>query len=654
MSLSGLQHRKLSPYDFSHNSRLIKDKKSTALEKKRITGSTLIKYYGFVQYGPRGKTVVGTWYQGRKDTFSQPKSQDKTTLHYPDEFLIAHHLNKYKASLAPEKIGDATIIVLTEPWRDEIGASLRNGTFNNVAIVNKLIFDAIERYKNQEVLILFPWLYGNHHPGIALQLTKDGQRQKAIYIDPRGAPHRYKKYMEELPESLKARGVPLLCVDAPQQTRGNDGDSSSCGPILTASFMQLIDEYLAEKTISVHGFLAPRKNLAIERMTLMHINNTVILEEKEDDQLGVDEIMLAEATLWQALLNEAQWPTKGIGQKIIQIAERHKAYIDGLKSDWASYPESVERVNFIRDFQSAVVEGIITKKLFKVTQLIHSHSVYFSPQDSKQMTRASGEKQPLLMSSTDSTEVKFDLRRPCFSAEEKEKSLLQQMPDEIIPNLFLGNRAHTIQLIREIDDEKDSLVASNIAVLKCTSCPLDSTLTSQLEKLISANGFKELKTDTMSEQVLSDQLLDEAFYFIDTALQKGNLVLVQCDSGSSQSPRIIIAYLMKKYSLNYEQALNHVSQHRPCVELTTQKQEMEQKKQVSPSSCGIYLKMLAEVAMTLGGALVLILFPHIILPLKILAYVSIFAGAGLFATHCYKKLKGNLAVETPSKSLQSP
>ena len=80
--------------------------------------------------------------------------------------------------------------------------------------------------------------------------------------------------------------------------------------------MQLIDEYLADKTISVDGFAAPRKNLAREHMTLMHINNTIILEEKEDDQLGVDEIMLAEATLWQALFNETQRLSPQTGQEI--------------------------------------------------------------------------------------------------------------------------------------------------------------------------------------------------------------------------------------------------------------------------------------------------------------------------------------------------
>jgi len=65
--------------------------------------------------------------------------------------------------------------------------------------------------------------------------------------------------------------------------------------------------------------------------------------------------------------------------EIIQIAERHKAYIDGLNSNWANNLVSVGRVSFIRDFQSGVIEGILTNDLSKVTQLIRTNSTYSFP-----------------------------------------------------------------------------------------------------------------------------------------------------------------------------------------------------------------------------------------------------------------------------------
>ncbi|CAG4981111.1 unnamed protein product [Colias eurytheme] len=52
--------------------------------------------------------------------------------------------------------------------------------------------------------------------------------------------------------------------------------------------------------------------------------------------------------------------------------------------------------------------------------------------------------------------------------------------------------------------------------------------------------------------------------FIEEGLQKGN-VLVHCHFGVSRSATLVIAYIMQKYSLSFEQAYNFVRQRRKFI-----------------------------------------------------------------------------------------
>lgn len=54
--------------------------------------------------------------------------------------------------------------------------------------------------------------------------------------------------------------------------------------------------------------------------------------------------------------------------------------------------------------------------------------------------------------------------------------------------------------------------------------------------------------------------------FIDTALTKGDSVLVHCQAGVSRSTTLVAAYLMLKHGLNVEQALDKIRAVRPQVE----------------------------------------------------------------------------------------
>ncbi|XP_063834963.1 dual specificity protein phosphatase MPK-4-like [Ostrinia nubilalis] len=68
--------------------------------------------------------------------------------------------------------------------------------------------------------------------------------------------------------------------------------------------------------------------------------------------------------------------------------------------------------------------------------------------------------------------------------------------------------------------------------------------------------------DTPSTNLMSYFPMANAF--IDEGLQKGN-VLVHCHFGVSRSATIVIAYLMEKYSLTFEQAYFYVRQRRRFI-----------------------------------------------------------------------------------------
>lgn len=62
------------------------------------------------------------------------------------------------------------------------------------------------------------------------------------------------------------------------------------------------------------------------------------------------------------------------------------------------------------------------------------------------------------------------------------------------------------------------------------------------------------------------QQMPNIYSFIDMQLQNGN-VLVHCMRGKSRSCAVVIAYLMKKYYLSYEEAEGIVRNARPCCEV---------------------------------------------------------------------------------------
>jgi atypical dual specificity phosphatase len=67
-------------------------------------------------------------------------------------------------------------------------------------------------------------------------------------------------------------------------------------------------------------------------------------------------------------------------------------------------------------------------------------------------------------------------------------------------------------------------------------------------------------------EVKITEYFDECFAFINSALQAGGRILVHCMAGVSRSAAIVIGYLMKNNSMNFETAYCHVKSKRPSVQ----------------------------------------------------------------------------------------
>jgi hypothetical protein len=312
---------------------------------------TLIKYY-----------KPDTCYDGQKEF-----TKNSPFRYYPDEYLIANILEKYHQKRFPDS---KNIIVLTEPWLDldDRNHPTRNGGANTSKI-NELVIQEIKLAKNLEnTLILVPFLYGYHHPGI----TIDIKNKTAIYLNPFGNPASYSEVIA-LQELLEKEGFELLTVTAKQQR-----DEVSCGPILTASMIKFIEEFKATGRISVNDFKAPKLNLGTERLFQMYINNT------EEKGRFVDEIMLADQALWRSVFKEQRLSTV-ILDIVLSAMRRQKKFIKSLPQNWEEDSSQKSAVAFIANFQSRITEYIFLKDkdiANKINHLVNASNQLFEKKDS--------------------------------------------------------------------------------------------------------------------------------------------------------------------------------------------------------------------------------------------------------------------------------
>ncbi|XP_073988093.1 dual specificity protein phosphatase MPK-4-like [Rhodnius prolixus] len=123
--------------------------------------------------------------------------------------------------------------------------------------------------------------------------------------------------------------------------------------------------------------------------------------------------------------------------------------------------------------------------------------------------------------------------------------------DRIEPGLWLGNltAAMDLEILEQIKCNH---------ILTVDSCPLPKNM-SVLPGI--KTKFIQI-TDMPKEDLLSH--FQGAFDFIKTGQENG-VVLVHCYFGVSRSSTIVIAYIMKKYEISYEEAFERVKSKRKYV-----------------------------------------------------------------------------------------
>ncbi|KAH8822937.1 protein-tyrosine phosphatase-like protein [Flagelloscypha sp. PMI_526] len=125
--------------------------------------------------------------------------------------------------------------------------------------------------------------------------------------------------------------------------------------------------------------------------------------------------------------------------------------------------------------------------------------------------------------------------------------------DEILPGLWLTS--HSTASRREV------LRANNIAYVLSV---LDDTFASDKNTDMPIKRLKIPVNDWIDADLLCH--FDETNKFIDEALEQEKGIIVHCMMGVSRSATVVIAYLMWKKSMTFEDALAHVKERRPIID----------------------------------------------------------------------------------------
>lgn len=283
----------------------------------------LIKYYNW------------TCYDGGREFVFKPGNKSR---YYPDEYLIAEILNKYKTLRFPEA---KNIVTVTEPWFENKG---RDGERNTEAI-NTLVLEKIKEVENEPEpgLMLVPFLYGYHHPG----MTIDIKNKRAIYLDPKA--WNYSAEARQLEIALKANGYAVEVVMTNQQP----SDCINCGPILTASMIKFMEEFMSTGTITTEGFKSPRPNYATDRVFQIYVNNAVMFDE---NKRLVDEIMLVDTVLWTAFLQE-QGIDEPVCDKLCKLVKEQKRHTENAQALACLQAKIIEHI-FLETNKKKAAENI--------------------------------------------------------------------------------------------------------------------------------------------------------------------------------------------------------------------------------------------------------------------------------------------------------
>lgn len=120
--------------------------------------------------------------------------------------------------------------------------------------------------------------------------------------------------------------------------------------------------------------------------------------------------------------------------------------------------------------------------------------------------------------------------------------------DYIIDNIYLGSQKSAV--------DKNKLIELNIRYVLIVGKGMKGNFNDIHYKTIEID-------DSLEENLIN--YLQGALNFIDESQKNNSNILIHCVSGISRSASIVIAYMMKKYQINYEQAFSHVKTRRKII-----------------------------------------------------------------------------------------
>jgi atypical dual specificity phosphatase len=118
----------------------------------------------------------------------------------------------------------------------------------------------------------------------------------------------------------------------------------------------------------------------------------------------------------------------------------------------------------------------------------------------------------------------------------------------VMPGLYMGS-----QDVAQDTDLLQKHSVTHILSLGVKPIILDETLTHMCIQLL----------DLPESNLISN--LDQCFTFIDNAIHTGGCVFVHCNAGISRSASVVIAYLMKKQGMSYQQAFLYLKDRRTVI-----------------------------------------------------------------------------------------
>jgi hypothetical protein len=123
-------------------------------------------------------------------------------------------------------------------------------------------------------------------------------------------------------------------------------------------------------------------------------------------------------------------------------------------------------------------------------------------------------------------------------------------PSKITDNIYISDFPSACN--------KDKLKEDGITHILCAILGLDPIFPDDF-------SYKNIHVRDVNHENLN-KYFDESVDFIDSVVKSGGKVLVHCSYGVSRSASIVIAYLMKKHELSYDDAYEYVKNRRDIIE----------------------------------------------------------------------------------------